>query len=476
MYKSKLIEILRTFNKEELKSFNDFIRSPYYNKRKELHTFYDYLHQCAPQFEKEAVDRHLVFKKIAPKQEYDEKWLGYMMSYLNKLAEQFIQIKQYEKDQAFQNYNFLSALVKRNLSKFYQQQKIKIEQNTDIVHESSSDFFLRQYLMADVSLQFRDTQHQRKHDQSLQSTTDYLDYFYLTTKLRNSCEMLNRKRVVAGDYELKLIDDLLIGIENSDSIQEPIIAIYLNLYQLLKAKENATNFTFLKNLVNTYSSNLQREEALKIYKLIINYCLRMIRVGKNEYVEEALELFLTGIEKEIFFESGYLSPWDYTNVIKLSLILKRYDWIESFIQEFNEKLPPDFRENALHYNLAELYYSKKELDKALEQLLHVKFSDIILHLGSREILAKIYYEKEEEEALLSLLASFSIFLKRDKKMAPNIKKTFLNFCDLLNQLMRRNPKKLPIIYEKIKTTQPLSSRSWLLQIAEEIMKDLKIAL
>ena len=76
----------------------------------------------------------------------------------------------------------------------------------------------------------------------------------------------------------------------------------------------------------------------------------------------------------------------------------------------------------------------------------------------------------EEEALLSMLASFTIYLKRNKKVAPNIRQTYLNFTTLLYQLLRAKASKIGTIQEKIKNIPLLTDRQWLLKASEQPLK------
>ena len=75
------------------------------------------------------------------------------------------------------------------------------------------------------------------------------------------------------------------------------------------------------------------------------------------------------------------------------------------------------------------------------------------------MLSKIYYELEEEEALISLLEAFSKFLKRHKKRSEGIRQTCLNFCESLQSIVRG---KTDGLQERIKTLPLLTDRDWLL--------------
>ncbi|MDX1939884.1 MAG: hypothetical protein SFU99_04985, partial [Saprospiraceae bacterium] len=141
-----------------------------------------------------------------------------------------------------------------------------------------------------------------------------------------------------------------------------------------------------------------------------------------------------------------------------------------FIQEYAPKLPETFKENALHYNMAELYYYTHRFGEAQEHLNQVAFSDLNYYLGARVLLAKIFYETNEEEALLSLISSFTIFLKRNKQISNDLKHTYLNFCQILFQIVRRSPSQMNKLKDKINSTKLLTDRAWLETIYNQAQK------
>ncbi|MEM1119719.1 MAG: hypothetical protein AAGJ18_04685, partial [Bacteroidota bacterium] len=103
----------------------------------------------------------------------------------------------------------------------------------------------------------------------------------------------------------------------------------------------------------------------------------------------------------------------------------------------------------------------------------VQYSDIFYNLGAKTMLIKIYVETDEKEALLSLIASFTIYLKRNKKIASNIKQTYLNFTSLIYKILKAKPYQLATIREEIRTIPLLTDRRWLLTISKLSKKTTK---
>lgn len=76
-------------------------------------------------------------------------------------------------------------------------------------------------------------------------------------------------------------------------------------------------------------------------------------------------------------------------------------------------------------------------------------------LNSKEMLLKIYYERNEVEALYNLLAFFRNYLKRNKLISKNIRLPYQNFISLLTQTVKSEPPQRSVIKEKLKILNPL---------------------
>ncbi len=469
MIQSKLILLLKTFKKTEWRRFKEFLASPYFNKRTDLIAFFIYITTTLPDLSDKKLTKTVVFKKLYPNQIYDDKQMRYLMNYTLKAAEQFLGQQKLESLSLKDNY-ILEELVDRKLEKHAKGYFEKIAKNQDNTQEKSISHYYAQYKLADTANKHFNNQVLRKDDPNLQLSSDNLDLFYLINKFKYSCEMLNRQRVFSTNYNLHFTNHIFDFLKKDKSINEPLIIIYSQIYDI-QLKENAVKeFEKLKEFIQSYNKVISAIEKQHIYFYAINYCSQQIRnnVNRNYYATECLNLYLDGIEQEFLFVNQFLSPWTFKNVIRLGLNLKRYDWTEQFIQNYYKKLAPTFQEDAMHYNLADLYYRKKNYKIAQSHLQLVEYSDVFYNLDAKEMLLKIYYENDEIESLFSLIAAFSIYLRRNKKISTNVRDTYLNFATLLHQIVRTTKNKIPLVIHKINQTKLVANRNWLLQICQEL--------
>lgn len=411
-----------------------------------------------------------IFQQIFPNQAYDDKQLRYLTSNLNKLVERFFAIRGIEQQPQQMTLALLKTLSEKKLEKSYSQVARQLEQEMKAKIHKDNTYFLTQLHWSEIKEQHFQQQRIRKFDPSLQHFADNLDKYYFLNRLKIACAMLDRQTIFQTAYALNFSEAWIQHLEQQEFFGEPIIQVYYTIFQALLNEEEEDHFIVLKKFLTDHISSIAADDLKDMYLFAINYCARKIRQGKETYVSEALHLYRKSIEAGLLIDKQGLSPWAFTNVIKLSLRLQEYAWIESFIQEYAPKLPETFKENALHYNMAELYYYTHRFGEAQEHLNRVAFSDLNYYLGARVLLAKIFYETNEEEALLSLISSFTIFLKRNKQISNDLKHTYLNFCQILFQIVRRTPSQMNKLKEKINSTKLLTDRAWLETIYNQAQK------
>ncbi len=469
MEKSKLIALLKSLNSRELRELKDFVASPFFNKNKELLNFYLYLKKQAPKFAARHIDRRKAFAQLYPDRPFDEKQMHYLMSFLLKLAEQYLGWQHYTKQLIQPQCDILSELSDRKLDKHYHFVLTTTQKKLMAAPQKDVAWYQQQYSLADISYQQFLRKNVRRYDTSLQQAADQLDEYYLLNKLKYSCEMLSQQKAIAVHYHQPLVKQLIAYLNQHPS-PKPLIAIYYHLLQLQLHADETHYFDALKSLIYQHADHIQPQELAGIYIHAANYCVQKIRAGHTHFGDETLALYVDGIEREALFEKGFLNPWIYKNVVKLGLSLRRYDWTETFIHQYTPMLEAEFRADALHYNLAELCYYRRQYDAALEHIHQVQYSDIHYNLGARKLFLKIYYEQGAEEALLSQLAAFNIFLKRNKLIPTNVKAPYKHFNQLLADLMKRNKRSMVGLADKIQNTNPLTDRPWLMQKYEALKK------
>lgn len=174
----------------------------------------------------------------------------------------------------------------------------------------------------------------------------------------------------------------------------------------------------------------------------------------------------------IITAEGELPEWFFKNIASIGLRLKEYDWIEKFIFEYQHLLPENVRENAVSYNLAQLYFYQKKYAKVIEQLRNVEYEDIIYNFNSKTLLIATYFEMDEMDPLYSLLDTFRTFLNRRKDVPEQRRKLYINlikFTKKLAGISPKNKKALQELRQEVLDTKNVASMNWLLERIDEML-------
>ena len=462
MENSKLVLILQQFSKEELSQLYDFVQSPYFNKNEEVVQLYAYLKSKAPHFPPRSIIKEKVYAVVFPNKSYDRKHLNYLMNFLLKVIEQFMAIQKYEQRPFQQAIDLLECFLNPKLSKHYQYQYRKIKNSVDQQKILSTSLLWAKFRLAEIAELHFQTQAKRSHDHRLQELADTLDQYYLVKKLQYGCEMLNREKMITQNYDYHLLDEVVAFLRQAPS-KEPLSKLYFQLFEMLKNEQESQLYNPLESQLLAHQQLLELKDQKTLFNYLINYCIRKIRNGERQFVHTLLDLYVKGIDEAILLENGKLSPWTFKNIVKLGLATKRFEWTESFVKSYLDKLPFSFRDDALHYNMANLNFMKGNYADAMQHLNQVEFSDIYYSLDSKVLLLKMYFEQNEVEALFALGQSFQTYLRRNKTITSNIKSFYLNFIQVLLRISKLpyegDPK---TVIAHIEKTSKITDRDWLL--------------
>lgn len=467
MINSKLIQIIRCLSQEEIKSLVDFTNSPFFNKKQELVPFSKYLKGIYPEFNEENCGKEIIFKHLYPSQAFAEKKIGYLMSDMTKVLNKYL--IQIQKDRLNSKFLLAKVFSDRSLNKLYIKETEQLEQAFKDKNLQGFAHYYTKYQFYNLKHKFFIKQNLRKDDQNVYKTDKNLDLFYISRKLRIYIELLNRTKVLGKQIPTEEFE-LILATAKTRFADVPIIQAYLETIAMHSKEDSLNNYLNLKKILFNNQVVFSKEEIDDFYRYAINYCIQRINLDKNFYQNEALQLYVQNLKSGNLYINNYLSQWTYKNIIKLGILCKKYDWTIQLINDYIDKIHPSQKHNALHYNYAEIYFAKGDFGGAQNHLLQVEFKDgeLAYNLGTRLMLIKIFYKQDEEEALLSQIAAFTIFLKRNKELKGERKAQFVNFCNLCAKLLRKNSKHFAKIKEEIKNTKPLTNSQWLISVYEDL--------
>jgi hypothetical protein len=462
---SQLIQLFNRLSPDQLRQLRLFLKSPYYNRREDVYTLFEYLR--ADQRNKQAqLEREKIFAALYPKEKYNNGRLNLVVHLLLTQIKDFLALQEFEEERNMKELYQCRALRKLSAVKSYEKSFDKLKKkHQDHPYRNVGYHYLNYQLHQEEYIY---TASQRRAGRmNLEELVKELTVFYLADILRHSCSILTAQRIGKEAYQMELLEEVLRYVERSSVKSTPAIAIYHQAYQLLADIEvtDEERFTNFEHLIEQHWQQFPPHEIRDIYLLAINYCIQRLNRGQRQFITKALGLYKLALERNILLENDQLSKFTYNNVLMLAIACKELDWADHFLHAFKEKLPEQERENIFHYNLAVYYFHKPDYDKALELLnRQITFEDIFYNLNSRSMLLRIYYEQELFELLFSYLDSFSTYVHRKKQLGYH-RENYLNLIHFVKKLLSV-PKEDRAAREELRTaivaTKALADKRWLL--------------
>ncbi len=463
MHKGKLISVCRLLTHSEMRQLCLFVQSPFHNRDPLVRKLVEYLFSLSPKYTDHALNRKIIFSQLFPGDPYDEKRLSYIVSATLKLMEDFLFIREKKKDAFDKTLALLRFYSRNKLDKHFHSVEQKARKLSEKMDWPDAGYFYNLYRLNEVLNERFEQTRKRVYDESLQSLMDHLDRFYVLNKLKYSCEMINRKAAVSGEYEMRLLDEILSLAQRDPALDYPSLTAYYHVLQMLKDPDKVDAFKSLRQLLQQYAARFPVQEARDLYTYALNYCIIQINKGETGYLETVFALYREMLEKKIIFIDGEISPWSFKNIVSVALRLEQLEWAESFVSRYIRYLAPTFRPNAYAYNMASIMYRRQQYKKALLLLQQVRFTDIYYSLDTRSLLLKIYYELNEREALLNHLETFRVYLIRNKLISDNMRRVYQNQVRWLRRLLRtRSVEKTKWLLSELEQTGQVADKSWLL--------------
>jgi hypothetical protein len=462
MEKSRLVQLLRSFSKLEMRDFRRYLQSPYFSRRAENSLLFEWLERYLKSG-KHVPEKEAAYAAVFPNDPFDDHRLRMLMSQLYQLAGQFLAVQAFLSDGVQPLMALGQVLRKRKLAAHFAQTAADIAEQLESQPLRNADFYQNKYLAA--LEKYRTSFDLREMNAlQLQAFSDELDTAFLARKLWQACFLLSHEAVSNTSYDFGLLDDALRFTEQSKALETPAIAIYYFCYRALTNPDEPAFFQKFKALVLEHGGLFPMEEVSDLYILAINFCIRRYNAGNPAYLSDQFDFYKNGLRLGYFLTDGELSRYTYQNAVTSGLVMREYEWVERFIQAYRGKLAAPYQESVFSFNLARLAYERKQFDAALPLLQKAEYKDLLLNLAAKTLQLKIYFELDETDLLEAHLVAFRTFLRRKKELGYH-RENYLNTIQFARKLLETNPfdkEARALLRSEIEEAMNVGEKEWLL--------------
>ena len=462
MIGNKLLKIIAKLDAWEARSFRQFLQSPYYNRRKDMLPMFNY---CYEQLNTVGarIDDEELWRLINPDKKYNGQQLRLLFSYLYKLLEHWLGLREWEQQEELQSIYQMKAFKEKRLSDFFEQKAILNRKKYQRSGYATIPKIHEHHLVEQEYYDFIGSR-KRTSENNLSEMTGLFDRYYVAGKLKHACLQLAHQTVYKLEYEKGLLDAVLLQIAAQPILlKEPLIEAYYYCYKATSGRGSFEEFNQINSWLKEKSHLVGKTELRDILLLAINFCIRVINQGNAAYISEIFKLYQTGLDKEILLEEGQLSPFNYRNIAVSGIKNEQFEWVENFIHSYESYLPSSQRKSTYNFCLAGLYYEQGRYEEAMSLLVNYASPDYLLTLGAKTTLIKIYYELDEIELLNALLASLSTFITRKKGLGyhKEVYRSLISAVRGMINLSKYDDKGKALLKEEVAGLKIKSFRDWM---------------
>jgi len=494
--KSKLMLLIRKFNKNEIKSLRLWLCSPIHNSSENVINLFDILrkyHKNGRRIDAFTVMRQTnILAKGSTRKSICEKHLQDLrkvMSLLTIQIQKFIIWQQNESDIIGNNRLLMDWLLEKQL---FNQAKITLKE-TQKMHESALiqgvDYTLDAYKLSEMNYYISSLLKNRDSTGSLSSALNALEQSCLSQLLRYYCAASNSRRISKLDnFPLMEVIKRFMA-ENEEDWSFTVEMYYLSLKVL--EEEKREDFVALKVKLFESLQVIDPYELKTFFNIIINFCNRKFKQGLEEFMFEKFEIYKVGLETQCWSTGVYFSEHQFIQIVKTALYLNELDWLSTFFETHCSLLNPMVKEDFIHYYHSLTSIQLKQFETAQSHLNDIsRNQDFAYHMESKVLLLKIYYDSEEltienldKHPISHLIESIRKYSSRtgNKKMAESFRLQYSNFAGYFKRILEF--KKKAVSKEKFSETKlislqtdlgklnPLIERKWLREKIIELQLD-----
>ena len=482
MISSKAIELLKSFSEAEFKEFGLFAASPYFNRENVQIKFYEILKKHYPHFSSRTFTKEQVYKKLYPGKTFSDGVMRNILSKTLELAENFISIQHFQKNEFTYSYTLMRELSKRKAEKLFLKAERLASSTLEKTGAKDEQYFYNKFLLNNEKRNFSKNIKSTLYFSSelVKNSTENISLSFLITMLRNFTDIANTNLKMFRFEGYESLDEFekYADIEIRKYSNVEYLQYYYYSFKLAKSQDEKYFFE-LKKIADTSFSKFSERDRRDIFTIMTNYCYYKVNSGDLNFRKEHFLLLKENFERGYYKGTrNYVDHISYLNVTVTGLDAGETDWVEKFMLKYKPELDESNRENSFNFANALLYYRKGLYDEALNTAAKVKTDDLSYKHQLKSLYLKIYFDMNEIEPFYSHIDNYRHFLQNEKHIPESTRhviNSYVNFAKKLFDIRLRTSARDFDIYKvrkEILENKAMINKPWLLDKIAEIEKSL----
>lgn len=469
MNKTKLIKLLKSFSKSEIKKFSLFVRSSYSNKESKILKLLNEIIKYFPGFQNENFTKEKLFGRIYPKRAYNDAALRKLISYLTELAVEFLIQQSIKRDDLARNLYLLKELSLRNTDSVFEQQASLVEKQMDKYPKNIVYYYYRFRLMNIINSYHSIRKRSLAVDNYQNEANSFFDYFFIES-LNIYIYLVNEKKISNRDFELVLYEEVTGYLKKNPHSEITSIPVYYNCLMLIVTEEEKY-FQTLRELKKSMDEKIHGDELSVTYIVLQNFCVSQVKKGVTKYKREAFDLQKESVLRGFHLSGEKIHIFTFLNIVSEAASVGESVWAEKFIRDNRHLLEPKYEFDAVNLSYAKCEFSRGEFEKSLTRLGKINMEYSHFKLSVKTLMLMIYYELNAYDSALSLLDTYRHYIARDRLLPKVDKDNRMEFAKYFKEIINLKTgmnAEINTVRKNILSVVNIVEKEWFLEKIDEL--------
>jgi len=494
MLKNKAYDVIKTFSSAELKSFELFIESPYYNTNKAIIKLFELIRKHIQKEPSKPLLEEELFKRIYPAKKYNYGIMKNLLSDLFGLCEKFLAIHPHEEDPNIEfdeSLRRLKNLNYRSLDKLFLAEYKRVEDRMEY-SVLSTDYYRNKFRLVEAMYKFytRRSKYTGAADtlypMSIYNMCDIISMFKQDVAgmeyLENQLNTIPPVNVTDAFYRNFDFEKFLKEIKGLDAEHFDYINLQIRLMKLYNERDNLDNYYELKEFILGSMEKFSNAEKWFLSSALFGFVLnRYIISSSKELLLEMAVIRKTQLAHVKFNTEG-LAPLQagvFRNIIEVFVILGEIDYALEVVEKHLGDIEENKRKSSYSYSMAIIEESRGNNEEVLKLIRDVEFTDYQAKYSAKMVAIVAFYNLGYIEEGLSAIDSMKHFVKDTSEFTGAVKMNLAARVATLERLykIRANPEKYSLAditqLEETAVTYLAARKDWFIGKTAELKKLVK---
>lgn len=428
------------YSKEEIRQFERFVRSSYFNANEKLENLFYYLKSYYPNITEDEVKPSIIWAAATKGEEY--KYTNYrkLVSDFTDLVERFFVQNEFDMDKEYKKIMLLRNLRKRKIRKRFDKTYAELMNEMNSQFSKDGDYYFRKSLVISEKFQYDFGKIKHEYSPLLQEQSDNIDYLILFEKLHLFHQMFQSGQNSAqrDKYNQIWYDEVFRSVENNLAIIEKEHPNIYIIYLVLKMLKNNDDKIMkdLKLYLNKVGSKFPASKLAYYYEYLTSYCVKKYNKGDIIYRKKALELYKEMDKMGILVIDNMILDSDFNSVVNIAIAEGNLKFAEEFMEKYKNYIDEDFANSAYGLARAKLFFNRKEFDRMFELLNNVEYKDPLYYINSKFLIARAHIENKNIVSAKYIYESLKQYRRSNNKLSEDQLNSLIMFLKYFTHILK----------------------------------------